>query len=59
MLDKISPTCRVFWTYFARMIGDGRLLETAVLAAQVLHDAFLFPIGCFRGSLTPKLRSCT
>ena len=30
-----------FWTYFARMLGDERLLETAV-AAQVLHGASRF-----------------
>ena len=29
-----------FWTYFSRMLGDERLLETAV-AAQVLHGASL------------------
>ncbi|KAG2082364.1 GLE1-like protein-domain-containing protein [Suillus cothurnatus] len=36
-LDKMFQLPR-FWTYFARMIGDERLLETAV-AAQVLHAA--------------------
>lgn len=36
-LEKMFQLPR-FWTYFARMIGDERLLETAV-AAQVLHAA--------------------
>ncbi|KAG1856347.1 GLE1-like protein-domain-containing protein [Suillus subalutaceus] len=36
-LDKMFQLPR-FWTFFARMIGDERLLETAV-AAQVLHAA--------------------
>ncbi|KAG2072109.1 hypothetical protein BDR04DRAFT_1134738 [Suillus decipiens] len=36
-LDRMFQLPR-FWTYFARMIGDERLLETAV-AAQVLYAA--------------------
>ncbi|KAG1813684.1 GLE1-like protein-domain-containing protein [Suillus subaureus] len=36
-LDKMFQLPR-FWTYFARMIGDERLLETAV-AAQILQAA--------------------
>ncbi|KAG1726623.1 GLE1-like protein-domain-containing protein [Suillus paluster] len=36
-LEKMFQLPR-FWTYFARMIGDERLLETAV-AAEVLHSA--------------------
>ncbi|OJA12961.1 hypothetical protein AZE42_04710 [Rhizopogon vesiculosus] len=36
-LDKMFQLPR-FWTYFARMMGDERLLETAV-AAEVLHAA--------------------
>lgn len=48
-LEKMFQLPR-FWTYFARMIGDERLLETAV-AAQVLHGAFFcFAIWCFSSS---------
>jgi nucleoporin GLE1 len=48
-LDKMFQLPR-FWTYFARMIGDERLLETAV-AAQVLHGAFFLQLGAFPLSL--------
>lgn len=42
-LEKMFQLPR-FWTYFARMMGDERLLETAV-AAEVLHGVY-FSIQC-------------
>lgn len=42
-LDKMFQLPR-FWTYFARMMGDERLLETPV-AAEVLHGTY-FSIRC-------------
>jgi len=42
-LEKMFQLPR-FWTYFARMMGDERLLETAV-AAEVLHGTRISRFG--------------
>lgn len=52
-LEKMFQLPR-FWTYFARMMGDERLLET-VVAAEVLHGTHISRFGAGQGGeLTRK-----
>jgi nucleoporin GLE1 len=57
-LEKMFQLPR-FWTYFARMMGDERLLET-VVAAEVLHGTLISRFGARQGGNSlVKTPSCT